>query len=366
MILLMLEKYFGFIRFSLGIEDIHESCLSGIDWYGLFKFAQEHTIVGVLFEGLQKVPKEFAPDRDLVMKWVGTAEQIRRNNLRLNKASASIYKILSDDGWHSCILKGQGNALMYPNPYSRTSGDVDVWITGASRDKILDYVTGKFDVGKIIVYHTEFDYEGVPIEVHYKPSVASNPFFNKRMQIWFNSKAATQCANIVDLPGGVGRISVPTAEFNVVYQLFHIYHHFFEECIGLRQIIDYYYVLTSSEHDADAFRRDVKHMGLYPFSCAVMWLMQECFHVSSDRLLVPPDEQRGRILLSEILNAGNFGRYDSKYGDISHTKGLRRFLTKARRSMKFAKYYPYEAFCEPAFRLWHYFWRKKFRENDGK
>ncbi len=255
---------------------------------------------------------------------------------------------------------------MYPNPYSRVSGDIDLWVTGASRDKILEYLAARFDVGKIVFHHTEFDYEGVPVEVHYRPSYSSNPVYERRMQAWFASKAAGQCAHVVDLPGGAGRIAVPTAEFNLVYQLFHIYHHFFEEGIGLRQIIDYYYVLTGSEHDVEAFRRDVRHLGVYPFARAVMWLMKACFNVPYDKLLVEPDGERGRILLEEILNAGNFGRYDHMYGGIAGTRGLRRYLTKARRSMKFARYYPYEAFCDPVFRLWHYFWRKKFRENDRK
>ena len=36
---------------------------------------------------------------------------------------------------------------------------------------------------------------------------------------------------------------MPTTAFNVIYQLTHLYHHFFDEGIGMRQIIDYYYVV---------------------------------------------------------------------------------------------------------------------------
>ena len=42
-----------------------------------------------------------------------------------------------------------------------------------------------------------------------------------------------------------------TASFNVIYQLCHLYHHFFDEGIGLRQIIDYYYGLGSNTDGTD-------------------------------------------------------------------------------------------------------------------
>ena len=47
----------------------------------------------------------------------------------------------------------------------------------------------------------------------------------------------------MSLPDGAGDIAVPTTAFNVIYQLTHLYHHFFDEGIGMMQIIDYYHVV---------------------------------------------------------------------------------------------------------------------------
>ena len=43
--------------------------------------------------------------------------------------------------------------------------------------------------------------------------------------------------------GEQGEIAIPTVEFNLIFQLTHIYAHLMNEGIGLRQLLDYYYVL---------------------------------------------------------------------------------------------------------------------------
>ena len=46
--------------------------------------------------------------------------------------------IRGKDGFRCCILKGQGLALHYPNPYMRTPGDIDVWVS-VGRRKVMQY-----------------------------------------------------------------------------------------------------------------------------------------------------------------------------------------------------------------------------------
>ncbi|MFQ9100152.1 MAG: nucleotidyltransferase family protein [Segatella copri] len=79
----------------------------------------------------KEYPKELKRNpirRELLMTWMGKAQQIRRQNMKVNAVAGKLFSMLREDGLRCCILKGQGNALMYPNPYSRTPGDIDVWI----------------------------------------------------------------------------------------------------------------------------------------------------------------------------------------------------------------------------------------------
>ena len=163
--------------------------------------------------------------------------------MKVNAVASKLFSMLREDGLRCCILKGQGNALMYPNPYSRTPGDIDVWID-VSMERIMEYAQKKFELeDDIRLQHLETSLDGVPVELHFFPCSMNNPIYHARLQKWFRRNADLQCSHIVGLPDGAGDIAVPTTAFNVIYQLTHLYHHFFDEGIGMRQIIDYYYVV---------------------------------------------------------------------------------------------------------------------------
>ena len=166
---------------------------------------------------------------------------------------------------------------------------------------------------------------------------------------------------MAELPDGVGEIPVPTDEFKIVFQLAHMMHHFFDEGIGLRQMIDYYYLLHSAKDDVRGKMSDVretlKYLNLYKFAGAVMYIMKEVLGLDEKYLIVPVDEKRGRTLLKEILKGGNFGQHS---GLTQHSTGMKYFL-KTKRNFKLAYEYPTEAFCEPFFRTWHFFWRMCYK-----
>ncbi len=178
------------------------------------------------------------------MIWMGKAQQISRQNMKVNTVARKLYSMLKEDGLRCCILKGQGNALMYPNAYSCNPGDIDVWVN-ASREQITEYAKKHFKLGDDIRYHhIETSVDGVPVELHFFPCTMNNPIYNARLQKWFKRNADLQCSNVVSLPDCIGDIAIPTTAFNVIYQLTHLYHHFFDEGIGMRQIIDYFFVVN--------------------------------------------------------------------------------------------------------------------------
>ena len=369
---------FDFLKYCLGAKGDMSKVVAGMDWRLLYEFASKQAMLGVCFDGIERLGKEYPEvlrlnpiGRDVLMAWMAKAQQIRRLNMNVNGVAAKLYSMLKEDGLRCCILKGQGNALMYGNPYSRNPGDVDVWVN-ASREVIMEYGRRNFDLEDDIRYqHLETTMDGVPVELHFMPCVMNNPIYNARLQKWFRRNADLQCSNVVELPDGTGEIAVPTTAFNVVYQLCHLYHHFFDEGIGMRQMVDYYYVLvkrkevrvkncTATEGMANvtSLQRELKHLGLWKFAGAVMYVLHVVLGLPEEMMIRSMDVKRGELLLSEILNGGNFGRHFTKYGHFTQQGMAKKYFLKIWRNMHFVRYYPAEALSEPVFRTWHFFWRK--------
>jgi hypothetical protein len=368
--------FFDFLRFCIGsAKDIPDS-LKEVDWKELYAIAKKQALLGVLFYGIKRLPKELAPEQKLLMQWMVMAEQIRKQNIRLFLDSVKVCNNFENEGFANCILKGQGNALLYPDPYMRTPGDIDIYLAGG-RKRVMQYINKVCPNQVMRYHHVDFPVMKTAIEVHFTPSYMFFPIHNSRMQKWFKEVMDLQCSNVVTLPDGYGEITVPTTSFNVIYILSHLYRHIFTEGIGLRQLLDYYFVLvkwhtdltnltdsnkslpqmTQINTDLDTLRHELKYLGLWKFAQAVMYVLHEVFGLSEDRMIAPMDEKEGRFLLDEIMRGGNFGQYDDRMGSKVGESKIHRYFRMNLRNLRFVKHYPTEALSEPLFRTWFAVWK---------
>ena len=237
------QIFFDFLRFSIGSESEIPDSLIEADWKELYRIAQKQCLVGILFDGIQRLPSSnVGISRDLLLQWMAQCQMLEKANVRLNDAAFQVSEWFRKKGFRTCILKGQGNALMYPNPYSRTPGDIDIWVEGGDK-RVISFVRSISPHEKACYHHIEFpSYKGVEVEVHYRPSFLLCFWHDRKLQKHYERVKEEQFSHRVML-GEQGEIAIPTAEFNLIFQLTHIYAHLMNEGIGLRQLLDYYYVL---------------------------------------------------------------------------------------------------------------------------
>lgn len=352
--------FFDFLRFCIGSESEIPSSLKEADWKELYRIAQKQCLVGILFDGIQKLPlAEVGMSKDLLLQWMMQCQMLEKANIRLNDAAIEISEWFRKKGFRTCILKGQGNALMYPNPYSRTPGDIDIWVEGGDK-RVISFVRSISSHEKACYHHIEFpSYKGVEVEVHYRPSFLLCFWHNRRLQKYYEMVKEKQFSHRITL-GEQGEVAIPTVEFNLIFQLTHIYAHLMNEGIGLRQLLDYYFVLFHADiKDLVELQRYLKHFGLWKFAEAIMYIMQEVFGMPASRLIVPSNEKYGMIVLNEVLEAGNFGKHDERncFGKSQLGHNFQRIY----RDIRLVRYFPIEALSEPLFRTWHFFWRLRHK-----
>ena len=238
-----LQIFFDFLRFCIGSAKEIPGSLKEVDWKELYAIAKKQCLVGVLFDGIKKLPAEHVGmEKELLLQWMAESQMLEKANVRLNDAAIQVSEWFRKKGFRTCILKGQGNALMYPNPYSRTPGDIDIWVEGGDK-RVISFVRSISPHEKACYHHIEFpSYKGVEVEVHYRPSFLLCFWHNRKLQKYYERVKEEQFSHRVML-GEQGEIAIPTVEFNLIFQLTHIYAHLMNEGIGLRQLVDYYYVL---------------------------------------------------------------------------------------------------------------------------
>ena len=355
----MKSHFFNLLRFSLS-EDFHfSSVLTAEEWAEVYVIAQQQTLGGVLFAGLERLSAEQRPPRSILLKWFAMTERIKQANRLLNKRAVEASEYFFKEGFSNCILKGQGVAAYYPNPLLRMSGDVDIWLSGG-HECIHNFARERVGLQGITYHHVHYPlFDDVEIEVHITPGYLSNPWLNNKLQRYFKDSFSEQASNYVTLPDAVGSIPRPKVEFDLVFLLLHMYKHLIGQGIGLRQMMDYYYVLQQPIDDGVRGRvvARLKEFKVLRFAHATMFVMSEVFGLEEKYLLVGPDEKAGRFLLDEIMQAGNFGKYDARLERRHNETAWFRLVRSLKRNVRFLRYYPNEVFWNPIFRTWQYIWR---------
>ena len=331
------------------------------EWQLMMKMAKEQAVQGMVERGIRMMPEEQRPPRKMYMNAFMMSEKIVKINRKVDATCVKVAALLDEAGLPCCILKGQGVALNYPDPAARMPGDIDVWVMAPPKQVIAFARKARPDAFACY-HHVEYvSCDGTEVELHYRPAFLNNLIHNRRLQQWFLSEAAAQREHRVELPNGTGTVSVPTNAFNRIFLMTHIMNHVIHEGIGMRQMMDYYYLLrqgfTEEERQHDV--QLLQQFGLYDITAAVMFVLRQLFAMPKQYLLVPPDERRGTFLMDEILYGGNFGHFDpqSRRARTPWSKNMLRL----KRDWRLLTIFPSECLWEPVFRWWHFFWRQRQR-----
>lgn len=390
--------FFELLQVAIGNRHYLSKTPSAQEWKELFALSKKQALTAITFAGVKGLCKSPDWDEDTVkgfgssiaieerlyLKWLGVTAKVVQRNKVMNGACMRLYSHFQSKNIKSCVLKGQGLTIYYPKELRdyRTSGDIDVW-TDLDREAAIMLVKKINREAKISLHHADYSLQGYPeIELHFMPSYLINPIANKKLQKWTTSIRETIMSNRVMLDNEYV-CCVATIEFNVVFLLTHMYRHFLYEGIGLRQFLDYYFVLrafhekqsetldrTSSVSNSTkevgkdiASIKEIMHLierlNLKRFTSAVMWLMQKVFAMPDDFLLCEPNEKEGRFVLDNVMKMGNFGKQDKDMQDIASVKNpICRYIKKKKYALRYLSHYPSEIFWSIPHSL-YYKWMTK-------
>ena len=374
-----MELFFELLQIAIGNLSELSRIPTEEEWENLMETAANQSLLGITFAGVNKLPREQWPSKQTLRQWLGRSHLIEQKNALVTEVCVDLCRQFEEDGFKVCVLKGQANHAYYPSDLAnkRSCGDIDLWVIPINSEgkrgrvrEVIEYVKEKFVLKGLCHLHAIIPkVRGIPVEVHFHPSFMNNPIHNKRFQSRFADFDKCVCRKEIE----VGTLPAMSVESDVIFQMNHIYRHLIDEGVGLRQVLDYYFLCNSfysnvntAEKWADTSREtmiEVRRLGMERFTGALMYVLRVVFGMSDEKMICPACEKDGRFLLSEIMIAGNFGRSDPRMTELeTHSSHLGYQISRAwrriKRNMRFFTSYPGEVFWEPFARIWHFLWKK--------
>ena len=339
-----------------------------VDWRAVLRIAKEQTMLAVVADGIETLPKELWPPKEVMMKLAMMRLKIEQTHVLLNSTIAQIVRALEAQGVPSVLLKGQGIAQNYLRPESRTCGDIDLYTGLEGYQRAFEIIEGLHE-GRAhkeaaeCEHHLHTSLNGVEVEIHRLASFLHGKRMNANFQKWTQESmdALFGTDRLAVWDNGGTPVALAPATYNAFFILHHAVRHMTTEGVGFRQICDWTMLLHKchAQVDVELLGRKLKELHMERIWQEFGRLAVGFLGLPASELpLAPADLTPGRKtheLLQHIFISGNFGRFDANGRDHSKVPYLvrkwRSFTFQSRRLIKLFGLFPGYSLAY----MWHWF-----------
>ena len=295
-----IEILFALLRFELNGEELSESIKSGVSeetLEALYKCSKAHDIAHIICSALEK--NDLLPaDGDIASKFRNEQLLSVYRYQRLNAEAGRINRVLSEAGIEFIPLKGSVIRAYYPEPWMRTSCDIDILVHEEELDRAVDAVVLKlgYDTDRKRDYHdiSLRSSNGVHLELHF--SILENLENVDRLL-----SRAWEYA----LPRSEGALEYKlTDEFLMFYAIAHMSYHFIFGGCGIRPFIDLWLMKKHNGYDEEKLNALCCECGIEKFYNSVSELAEIWFSDAEYNDL-------SREIEKYIILGGVYGDYKS-------------------------------------------------------
>ena len=312
------QAFFALLRAGLWADiPVHGEGLtingsSHVDWEEVYQLAEEQSVVSIVLAGFEN--SGVKPPQDLLLQWIGEVQIIEQQNKSQNEYVGKLIEKLRKEEIYALLVKGQGIAQCYERPLWRSSGDIDLFLSGRNykkTKKILMPLATSIDEEDTQELHLGMDIDNWTVELHGSlrscclsrmdkviDEAQNDVFYGGNVRSWLNGKV---------------QVFLPGVNCDVIFVFTHILKHFFNGGIGLRQICDWCRLLWTYKDSMDygLLESRIRKMGLmtewktFAFLAVNTLGMPEQampFYSSKSRWKRKADRS-----LAIILKTGNFG-----------------------------------------------------------
>lgn len=311
---------FDLIKAGLWEKEVLLSEYGEIDFYEIYRRAEEQSVIGLVTAGLDHVTDIKIP-KEVLLQFVGSTLQIEQQNKDMNEFVVKLIDKLRNEGVYALLLKGQELAQCYEKPLWRSCGDVDLFLSDDNYNKAKkvlvplatsleqEYVRGK---------HYGMTIDGFVVELHGNlhctlsskvvrglKAIQDASFYSGNVRSWQNVRT---------------QIFLLSVENDIVYVFTHFLNHFYKEGVGLRQICDWCRLLWTYREklNSKALESRIKQIGLVSEWKAFEALAVDMLGMPKEAMPMYDDSPRwskkANRIIDFIMMSGNMGHNR----DMSH------------------------------------------------
>ncbi len=201
-------------------------------------------------------------------------------------------------------MKGAVLRTLYPEPWMRTSCDIDILVRESDLNRAVEVLTADgFTTDGVRNYHDVLlRCDGVNLELHHN--------LLERMP-----KSDAVLETVWEHTANRGHYHLETPAFFLYHHIAHMAHHFIGGGCGIRTVMDLWLLLHNSQYAAADVMDLLQEGGLSVFG-EQMCLLADCWFGDGE-----PDEQMRRVE-QFVLHGGAFGSGEQRYasGAARHGK----------------------------------------------
>lgn len=325
------SSFFHLLRRVHGCSEIDWQPLSNLepkDWERLYLLSKRQGVVAIIFDSIKDIPKQMAPPKPLVLRWLSHSLAIEREMKIKEEICSEFAARLFDAGVQVAVLKGMAFASYFHNPLHRESGDLDCYVVRNDGGVDVEEFARGFgaQVQDAGYKHSHIHYKGLTIEKHH----FLTSFDNSKRGIE-TEKLLQKMVGEAPRPIGETKLLNPSADFNALFLIKHALRHFMKEGICIRHLLDWSMFLLSEGSNVD-WQRVIALMHecrILNFAIVLTGLCCRCFGVESGVPQLSVGHQLEQSVLEDIM-----GEKPNIWGESGLQK-VRRMFRRLRRMWRF-------------------------------
>lgn len=243
------DTFFQLVR--LGIKSSKDVIIPvEVDWTKLKALANEQGLSAVVMDGIEMLPDDYRPSKELLLEWIG--EVLQNYELRYQSyviAVDSLAGFYNQHGYKMMVLKGYACSLDWPRPNHRPCGDIDIWQFGQQKEADSSLAKDKkIEIDNSHHHHTVFYWNDFMVENHYDFINVHSRKTNIELEKIFKElgKDASHFVEKDDV-----KVYLPSPNLHALFLMRHLVAHFTSVSISLRQVLDWAFFVEKHTKEVD-------------------------------------------------------------------------------------------------------------------